>query len=154
VNRNGDPRTSGRRLAAADRQRQALELRKAGHSFERIAVHLGYRSKSGAYDAVLAGLRATLQEPADAVRALELERCDRLQAALWPAALQGDVAAVAGVLRILDRRARYLGLDAPHVIDVSVRLRVLAEALGLDPEAAIAEAERLVRDGRHHAPPA
>lgn len=150
----GEPMASERRLAAADRQRQALELRKAGHSFERIAAHLGYASKSAAYKAVMAGLRATLQEPADAVRALELERCDRLQAAVWPAATQGDLPAVAAVLRIMERRARYLGLEAPHVVDVSVRLRVLAEALGLDPEAAVAEAERLVRDGRHHAPPA
>jgi len=88
------------------------------------------------------------------VRALELERCDRLQAAVWPAATQGDVAAVAAVLRIMERRARYLGLDAPVLVDVGLRVRVLAEALGLDPEAAAVEAERLVRDGRHHAPPA
>ncbi len=146
-----ESRTSGKRLAAAERQRQALELRKAGHSFPVIARHLGYRSMSGAYDAVMAGLRATLQEPADEVRTMELARCDQLLAACWKPALGGDLGAIAAVLRILERRAKYLGLDAPVQVDLEVRVRVLAEALGLDVDAAVQEAQRLLHDGRHHA---
>ena len=33
--------------------------------------------------------------------------------ALWPAAMRGDVTAVTGLLRIMERRAKLLGLDAP-----------------------------------------
>lgn len=149
----GEPMASVNRLRAAERQRQALELRRAGHSFPTIARHLGYRAASGAYAAVLAGLRATLREPADALRELEAQRCDQLQAAVWPAALQGEPRAVLACLKVMERRARLLGLDAPQLVDIRLRLRVLAESLGLDPDAAIAEAERLVRQppGRHYA---
>lgn len=40
--------------------------------------------------------------------------------ALWPAAMQGDVTAVTGLLRIMERRAKLLGLDAPVKTDAKV----------------------------------
>ena len=43
-------------------------------------------------------------------RALELQRLDRLQVALWPKALEGDVSAIQGTLKIIDQRCRLLGL--------------------------------------------
>ncbi len=36
-------------IEVTERQRQAVELRKAGAGFEEIARQLGYASKSGAY---------------------------------------------------------------------------------------------------------
>ena len=56
-------------------------------------------------------LNRTLQQPAQALRDLETERLDRLQLALWPKAMRGDVAAVKAILRLMERRARLLGLD-------------------------------------------
>ena len=46
---------------------------------------------------------------ADEVRRLELERLDQLQLGLWLKACKGDVSAVLGVLRIMQRRAKLLG---------------------------------------------
>ena len=40
--------TSAYRLAAAEKQAKALELKKAGHTFVAIAAQLGYASESGA----------------------------------------------------------------------------------------------------------
>jgi chemotaxis protein histidine kinase CheA len=109
-----ESKTSERRLKAAERQREALQLRAAGRTFEDIAKELGYRGPSGAYRAVQAGLKKTLQEPADELRRVECERLDRLMEALWERAIvRGNVAAVDRVLRIMERRSRLLGLDAP-----------------------------------------
>src|SRR5207253_10591831 len=120
----------------------------AGASFDAIARTLGYRARSGAHKAVLAALHETLVEPADAVRQLELDRLDRLLLAVWQPACGGDYRAIEIVLKLMDRRAAYLGLDAPQRIDIEARIRTMAAELGLDPDEAIAEAGRIVRSGR------
>jgi hypothetical protein len=96
-----EPKTSVRRLHAIERQRRALELRKAGASFDEISSTLGYRGKSGAYQAVISALRRTLQEPADEVRKLELTRLDRAQRAAWERMIHGDLDALGKVLKIM-----------------------------------------------------
>ena len=110
----GESKTSVRRLQANERRRQALELRAAGYTFKDIADHLGYAGPSEAYRSVMAGLKMTLQEPADEVRKLEIGRCNRLLNAIWEKGIKGDYGAIDRILKILERRARYLGLDAPE----------------------------------------
>lgn len=146
----GEPRTSPRRITAIERQRQALELRKAGCSYRVIADQLGYANASGAIKAVAKALRASVQEPAAELRTLELERLDSLLRALWPQAIKGNTAAVDRVLKIMDRRAGYLGLDAParfvgHVGIDRAAAEELAEQYGLDPGQVIAEAEHMIK---------
>ncbi len=104
---------SVRRIEAAERQVQALELRKRGKTFQDIADSLGYATAQGAYLAVESGLKRTQQQPADSVRQLELERLDKLLDAMWDKATAGKDFSVDRVLAIMDRRARYLGLDKP-----------------------------------------
>ncbi len=111
-----ESKTSERRLEAVQKQRQALQLRLAGVPFAHIAEKLGYRSASGAFKAVSSALERTLREPADAVRKLELERLDHFLFRLWPAIQRGEPAAIGQAVKILERRAKYLGLDAPTVI--------------------------------------
>ena len=114
----GESTTSPRRLAAAERQRQALDLRLAGLPFRDIALQLSYAGPAGAYKAVNAALRRTLDPPAAELRSLEAERLDRLQFGLWQRALKGDVTAIDRVLRIMNRRAELLGIDArPQATD-------------------------------------
>jgi hypothetical protein len=143
-----ESKTSEKRLSEAARQTQALELRKAGVGFEVIAQRLGYRSASGAYYAVMAALKRTQQEPADEVRVLALQRLDRLLFAVWQKALSGDLECIDRALKIEARRAKLLGLDAPEKVDIEWRIRLMARSLGLDEDAAVAEAEREIR---HHA---
>ena len=97
----------------AERRRQALELRKAGATYDQIARQIGYANEGGAYKAVQAALKAVYREPADEVRKLELERLDRLTLALWTRAKEGEAEAIDRVLKLMDRRAKLLGLDAP-----------------------------------------
>lgn len=114
-------------VEVTDKERQALELRKAGASFDAIARQLGYADKSGAYRAVTRALDGVLNEAAEELRALDAERLDRLLLAVWQPALGGDHKAMDRALRILEQRARLLGLNAPtqvalkgHVISYEI----------------------------------
>jgi hypothetical protein len=120
-----------------DRERQVLELRRAGATFDDIAVRLGFANKSGAWQAYKRALDRTLVDAgADELRAIEADRLDRLQQRVWVLALGGDLPAVNVMLRIMERRARLLGLDAP----VKQELRVEQ----VDPTSIDAEVQRLV----------
>lgn len=76
------PRNSQGRYTArpgtAERDAQACRLRTRGESYDQIARALGFRDRSGARRAVQRALVVTRQEPADELRALELERLDDL----------------------------------------------------------------------------
>jgi len=127
-----DSKTGDKALAALERQRQALELRKAGTGYAAIAEQLGYASHSGAIKAVQTAMRRTLQEPADALRALEAARLDDLLRGVWVAARGGDVAKIDRVLRIMQRRAALLGLDAPRAFKDATDRRAEAEAIAAE----------------------
>lgn len=107
--------TSPRSLVALQRQQQAVELRRAGRSYREIAcqVGIGVASAHRLVGAAIAEARTTVQEDVVELRALELSRLDGLLGTLWPKARQGDLQAVDRVLRIMERRAKLLGLDAP-----------------------------------------
>jgi len=98
-------------VRAHERHLQALELRKAGVTYEVIAGQLGYANASGARKAVVSALKATLREPAAELRELELARLDAMLLPLWRPVQAGDEKAVDRALRIMERRARLLGLD-------------------------------------------
>lgn len=135
-------------IEATERQRQAVELRKAGVGFQVIADKLGYKDHSGAYRAVKAALKKTLQEPADEVRRLELERIDAMLLGVWPRAKSGDDKAIESVLRLMKRRAALLGLDAPVKRDITLHsyTEAAAQRYGLDPQEVLAEAERIIAE--------
>jgi hypothetical protein len=136
------------KIMAVERQRQALELRKAGWTFQAIANEVGYANRSSAADAITTALRATVQEAADDLRKLECERLDSLLSAMWPKGVGGNHLAVDRCLAIMERRARLLGLDAPlrlrqEVITADDIDRAIRE---MNEKADALEAEELVID--------
>lgn len=58
-------------------------------------------------------LAEVIQKPGENALKMELERLDKMMAAVEIAAFAGDHEAIKSALRIMDRRAKYLGLDAP-----------------------------------------
>ena len=118
-----DNSTKGRRerrmYEAAQKRRRALELRMAGNIYEDIAQAVGYKSRSAAKNAIKSALRAIDREPAADVKALELERLDKILTALWGLVGKGDVQAIDRVIRVMHQRAQYLGLYAPKQVEHS-----------------------------------
>ena len=91
-------------------------MRLAGLDYDTIATRLGYASRGAAHTDISRALEANVAEmnrSAEVLRQEELQRLDRLQAGVWTAAAAGDTRAVETALRIIDRRCKLLGLDAP-----------------------------------------
>ncbi len=108
-------------IESIDRDHKALDLRRAGMTYDIIAKTLGWADPSVAHKAVQRALKRALHESgSEELREVELSRLDRLQAALWPKALEGNLGAADRILRIAERRARLLGLDAPVKQEVEV----------------------------------
>jgi len=139
--RPGESKTSPRRLVAVERQRQSLELRKAGMTFAAIAVQLGYKDQRGAFYAVNTALKKVLRPPAESLRTLDLERLDTALLALWPRVRRGDDKAITTMLRVMERRARLLGLDSPIEVD-------LKDITPPPKELSDTELEEVIRNGR------
>jgi hypothetical protein len=136
-----------RRVRAHDRHLAALELRKAGATYQMIAEQLGYASARGAHKAVASALKATLKEPADEVRELELARLDAMLITLWRRVTQGDERAILTALKIGERRSKLLGLEAPRRTELSGIIDILgARELSLKALSAeeLAALERIV----------
>jgi hypothetical protein len=119
------------------KERQSLLLRQQGYTFDEIASRLGYKGESGAREAFRRALLRTLQEPAREVRELEINRLDIAQVAIWDRVQNGDLPAIVVLLKIMERRAKYLGLDAP--------VKAQIEATYYDTEIIDAEVLRLIR---------
>jgi hypothetical protein len=113
---SGEHKASERRIESAERKRKALELKKAGLSYDEIAVQCGYSSRARAFEAVTRSIRELTQDVAKDVLVLELERLDRLQFGIWEKARGGDLQAIDRVLRIMERRAALVGLDAAAAV--------------------------------------
>ena len=126
--------TPRQRVQTRERQARALELRKAGLTYQQIADTLDYGSISAAEKAIKSGLKTLIREPAEELRALELERLDKMLASHWKAVLNGHVRSTEVVLRIMERRAALLGLDAPKDTRFSGELGI-RQYVGIDPEA-------------------
>lgn len=109
------PKNSHTSAKAIERQKkiaEAMELRLIGYSYPKIAEELGV-DVSTAFRYVDEGMAQIIREPAEKVLQMELDRCDLIQSAFLPGATQGDLNAAAAVDRVMDRRARYLGLNKP-----------------------------------------
>jgi hypothetical protein len=107
-------KTAPRSVAARVKEGQAVQLRMAGANLAEIAAAVGYADPSGADRALQRGM-ARLGQPEEAakLRQLELARLDRMQRSIWEKARDGHGESIDRVLRIMERRARYCGLDAP-----------------------------------------
>lgn len=106
--------------AIAMKELQCLNLRLAGYDYETIAKNVKYKSGASAYKAVQRAIQKTLKEPAHEVLDIELKRLDEMMTSLWLTATSSQnetikMRAIESILHIMDRRAKYLGLDKQKV---------------------------------------
>lgn len=106
--------------AQIDKDRTVMDLRRTGMSFTRIAELTGYADHSGAIQSYERSMKLILKEPTEAVRDLALARLDELLTVAYSKAMAGDLQALQVSLKILERQARLLGLDAPTKVQQEV----------------------------------
>lgn len=127
------------RANALIRQYEALDLRQSGWSFRAIGDKLGVTGMQAWRDvkSALEGLEELNTDKASTLRQLELERLDALTKALEPMAMVGNTNSVNAYIRVMEQRAKLLGLYAPekHEIDIVSKLTAALEAAGEDPNA-------------------
>ncbi|MFJ2752665.1 hypothetical protein [Streptomyces sp. NPDC087297] len=137
------PASKAQQATTAHRRAQAIALRLAGMDYQTIAERLDYSDRGAASKDVHRALEANLEAESVAaatLRELEVQRLDRMQAAAWAKAAKGDLKAIETVLKVIDRRARLLGLDRPARTEITG-----ADGGPLQVEAVdLAELERLI----------
>lgn len=100
---------------------RAIALRCTGATYRAIAKEINV-SVSTAHDLVskaVAERREQKAQRTDELVELELERCDQLQCALAKKAADGNERAITATLRIMERRAKLLGLDAAPKLELT-----------------------------------
>lgn len=109
------PPHPGEEERIAARRVKALEYRKRGASYREIARACAVDVATAWADvqAELFALRGLAQTTAEDVKAIELHRLDLYVKGLEKKARRGDHRAVTALVRVSDRRAKLLGLDAP-----------------------------------------
>ena len=111
------PASKAQRAAAAAKRKKAVALRLAGMDWEAVADQTGYASPGAACTAVTEALKVNLREQNEAVeelRAVEIARYDRLQAAFWPKAItEKDPKAADVVLKCIAGRNKLTGTELP-----------------------------------------
>lgn len=137
------PASRAKRADTAKRRTEAVQMRMAGASYQAIADALGYNTRGAACQDVARALEAAVAEQTRSVEAYreeELQRLDLLLAEAW-AILKRDhvtvshgrivrddleqpilddgptLSAIDRILKIQERRAKFLGLDAPTKVE-------------------------------------
>lgn len=102
-------------MIAAQRRKDAVELRKAGATFQQIGDQLGITRMAACktVNVALSKINDEIMAQADTMRLLELERLEKLWQVMYKQAVQGNQGAVDRCLKISERRAKLLGMDAP-----------------------------------------
>jgi hypothetical protein len=155
----GVSKTSAVRIAAAERAERVFEMRKAGATYDAIVRTVGI-SKQRAHEIVvskLAEIRERTAEKVEDVRTIELSRLDDALLSIWPQVRQGNHGAIDRMVRMMERRAKLLGLDAPTRSEMSGPEGApieIASVMNMTDEQRTAEIVELIKGIPHlNAPP-
>jgi hypothetical protein len=168
------PASRAKRADTAQRRKRAIDMRMAGASFQKIADELGYTTRGAACQDVTRALEAAVVEQTRSVEAYreeELQRLDALMVEAWAILKREHVtvshgkliyddrtgqpllddgptlSAIDRILKIQERRAKFLGLDAPQrhevvsIDAIDAAIKDLNAQLGRDEAGEAARAE-------------
>ncbi|MER7835354.1 hypothetical protein ABTY98_05435 [Streptomyces sp. NPDC096040] len=124
--------SKAKRAQVAERRSKAIAMVLAGVDYDTIADRLGYASRGAAHtdvDRALSANLTNLETEAGKLREIQFGRYQRLLAAVWPKALKGDLKAVEGAARLVDRIVRLWGLAEPERLDVNVDAQRLGDEI-------------------------
>lgn len=124
------------KAAITERQTQVAALVRKHYTTSEIASRLGVTPRTVSND--LTTLRAQWRErrevDTDEWVSSELERLAVAERAVWPKVEKGNLFAIDRLLAIMERRARYLGLDANPTQTQQTAITVNVAYLGADGE--------------------
>lgn len=152
--------SKAQRAATAKRRADAVDMRLGGATYNEIADRLGYASKAAAYVDITRALEASVAEQrrsVEAYRQEELQSLDVLLAEAWTVLRREHVTvshgkiikdetgeklvddgpvlqAIDRILKIRERRAKLLGLDAPMKVQAITIDAIDAEIAKLTAE--------------------
>ena len=119
---NGTPRLtrSGapKRILAQQKRRDAIELRKMGVTYQKIADAVGYPSSQEARKQVLKAYNEIVQEPAMELRGLQVERLNHLLTIAWQQAQGGSLSAINVCVSLMSRIDILMGTESAQKIEV------------------------------------
>lgn len=133
---------AAQQVETQERRALTLKLRKSGATYEQIAraviekygvenLPRGYDSRYTYKDVAreLQRLKNLVNGLAVDVKELELQRLDRMLMGVWQQAISGDLGAIKTVLRIMDRRAKLVGLDSAQKLEIDWRREAEADGI-------------------------
>lgn len=145
------PRAKQQEIEREDRRRKVAAILLSGVTDQvQIAKQLGVSQPTIHRDVKAIEDRWREQATADIATAKgqDLQRIERLIAALWGDAINGKWLAVDRITSLLSRKAAMLGYDAPAKSERTIHLRTAAEQIsamtGIDVGDVLAEAERIL----------
>lgn len=100
---------------------EALDLRRRGYSYREIGAKLGCCHATAlkhVTEALANAARERNLKAADLLQ-IDLERLDVAIAGLMPAVMKGDPKSVTAMMRVMERRAKLLGMDSPTKVEAS-----------------------------------
>jgi hypothetical protein len=111
-----------------ERRKLVMQYRVAGLNYRQIIEQLerrhGITASKGTISSdinqELAHISEEKRAMVERLRALELERLDDISRTLYQTVRGGDLAAIDRYLRVSERRAKLMGLDAPQKIDAKL----------------------------------
>ena len=124
------PRPKYTKAQIAEQQRQCVELKVAGKSFESISASVGVAVET-VQTRISQWFAAHPPAGADQMRETLMLRYEELYAALRPACSSGDTDAIDTTLDIFAAVRKMQGLDAPTRIDADVNHRVSPDDIEL-----------------------
>lgn len=131
-------------LGMLERRAQVVDLAKTGKSYRAIAGELGISSTSVVARDIAAWAAETKPSPeqTEELRKLQNEQIDSLAEKLWARLETDDYLAVTDrLVKLMDRKARLMGLDLERNVQVNVlpSAEALAAAFGWDASAGVVE---------------
>lgn len=106
------------RIQSQQKRRAALEMRKAGATYDQIAQAVGYKDGGGARKAVIKAMGDVIQEPVAELKVLQHERLNHMLVAIWTRVQSGDLAAMNMALSIMNKMDALAGTEAAQRIEV------------------------------------
>lgn len=147
TDRKGRPGPKGvtpREIISTERKAEALALRKQGYDYATIGQTLKPRcSPQNAHKLVKSALAELVPDQAAELREMMGSQLDDLLTGVWEKALKGDSFAISDAMKILERKARLFGVDAPSRVAVEGKD---GGAIRTEAEVKITRIERVIVD--------